>query len=740
MTYKSYAQISSIESFLNSFVRDYEEDGCYSFQDGQLVIESREGKLTAEVKRNSKLYHHRYAGAFYLEGKKISFERFLELFAQEYCLSDQEKFITQVLESLNNIRNNLEGHPTLKIQNYLDSEKKLLCGHPFHPWPKLKKGMTPQEVHAYAPEFEGSFKLSWVYINSAIITGACWETPLKELQEFESIETMPGYTALPLHPWQWKKVEASPSLEKKDVLKCVEGKHLFSALSSMRSYYHPQSPWCLKSSLNIKLTNSLRALEVDEVQRGVELAKILKEEGIDARESALTLLKEPAYMCLKDSEGRVLKETLIQFRENFEAAQNTEQTFLLSALIERHPIEQVSKLGQIIKGLAHSEKQELLYAKKLWFSKFLRNVLSPLLELSLDKGVLLGAHLQNLILELDDKGLPLKVFYRDFQGSGFSKSLYEKLRSKYPENFKDKKVILDEQEIEKIFGYYLIVNTVFSVISALADSDPQEELHLLCDLRNEIWVKNTNSPHHFYNYLLHSEVLYQKGNMRCSLMQINETTDKEPWRIYSAIKNPLKPLRPVKLLHKENSPLYRAVTRRDNKISIRSLCIDDLDLFHRWHHQDYVKEFWELDLTKPEHLKHIQNLLDNPYEDPLIVEMNGEPFAYYQVYWAFEDRIAPYCAPEPYDRGLHLLIGEQNYLRTRHVYDSMLHVSQFLFEQHPQTQRIWAEPRSDNHKIMRFCERLPGWRFVKEFDFPHKRSALLRCERELFMKELKHAL
>jgi hypothetical protein len=113
---------------------------------------------------------------------------------------------------------------------------------------------------------------------------------------------------------------------------------------------------------------------------------------------------------------------------------------------------------------------------------------------------------------------------------------------------------------------------------------------------------------------------------------------------------------------------------------------------------------------------------------------------YYELYWAHEDRLAPYAPTEAYDRGLHLLIGEEKFLRTRYVYDSMLHVTQFLFEEDERTKAVWAEPRADNTKLVRFCEKLPGWKFIKEFNFPHKRSMLLKCDRESFFKEYANAL
>ena len=110
------------------------------------------------------------------------------------------------------------------------------------------------------------------------------------------------------------------------------------------------------------------------------------------------------------------------------------------------------------------------------------------------------------------------------------------------------------------------------------------------------------------------------------------------------------------------------------------------------------------------------------------------------MYWANEDRISPYCNPDTYDRGIHLLFGEKDILRTRFVYDAILVVCKYIFESNPATQRIWGEPKASNKKMIKVSEKIPGWRYVKEFDFPHKRAALLECERGRFFWEYDRGL
>ena len=197
-------------------------------------------------------------------------------------------------------------------------------------------------------------------------------------------------------------------------------------------------------------------------------------------------------------------------------------------------------------------------------------------------------------------------------------------------------------------------------------------------------------------------------------------------------------LREIK--NKESGTVYISKLRRGQSISFRVLTLNDLNIFHQWHNQDFVKEFWELGLSKEKLKEYILNLLKSSYQLPLILEVNDVPVGYFEVYWAYDDRIAPYCNPDPYDRGVHLLIGEKKYLRTRIVYDALLHISKYLLEANPKTKRVWGEPRADNKSILKLATALPGWSFIRFFDFPHKRAALLKCDREKFYKELSDAL
>lgn len=167
--------------------------------------------------------------------------------------------------------------------------------------------------------------------------------------------------------------------------------------------------------------------------------------------------------------------------------------------------------------------------------------------------------------------------------------------------------------------------------------------------------------------------------------------------------------------------------------SLRTLDAEqDLECLHRWMNNPRVAAFWQEDGDLDKHRAFIKGALDDPRNHPLIASFDGKPFAYFEAYWAKEDRIAPFYEVGDYDRGIHMLVGEDE-VRGPHVVaawlPSLLH---YLFLADARTQTIVCEPRSDNARMINYLQR-SGFAYRKEFDFPHKRAALLTLEREVFV-------
>ncbi|KYG61073.1 aerobactin siderophore biosynthesis protein iucB [Bdellovibrio bacteriovorus] len=191
---------------------------------------------------------------------------------------------------------------------------------------------------------------------------------------------------------------------------------------------------------------------------------------------------------------------------------------------------------------------------------------------------------------------------------------------------------------------------------------------------------------------------------------------------------------PVRSRIQEGQVLYqRTIPGIDKVLRFRVADIEkDLDIFHEWHNQPRVLKFWELDKPKEELRDYLKKGLQDPHQFPVILEFDETPIGYFEMYWTKEDRLGPYYDSEAFDRGFHFLIGNIEVLGFKNTDAILKAVCHYLFLEEPRTRKIMAEPRSDNTNVLKYLETFKAWRKVKEFDFPHKRAALLECKRELF--------
>jgi RimJ/RimL family protein N-acetyltransferase len=241
-------------------------------------------------------------------------------------------------------------------------------------------------------------------------------------------------------------------------------------------------------------------------------------------------------------------------------------------------------------------------------------------------------------------------------------------------------------------------------------------------------------------FLLRSKFLKTKchDKLVTSSKTENENQILDPLKIYEEVENPFYQ---PKILHEKFIPeLGKTLRIRELDLALENL-MPNLDRRHfiNWQKEDYVQHFWELGFNDDELNCYLTKKGKTFDHELLMIELDEERVGYFEVYWVIQDRLVPYLTKlghhyDEFDRGIHLLIGNKNYLKTPLAYWAIHEVSDYLFSSQPKTKRIWGEPRSDNLKIKVLAEKLPGWKVLEEFDFPHKRSLLLRCDRGEFYK------
>lgn len=215
---------------------------------------------------------------------------------------------------------------------------------------------------------------------------------------------------------------------------------------------------------------------------------------------------------------------------------------------------------------------------------------------------------------------------------------------------------------------------------------------------------------------------------------------RAPWYKQSDCKiHSLRYMKTGELTHpvRENPQdgyLYsRYIPEMKKTISFRVINLEkDLETFHSWHNQERVNFFWELKGTKEEHTIYIKKLLADNHMIPTIAEIDGEAYGYFELYWAYEDRLGPYYPSNQFDRGFHFLIGNSKFLGAINTDSALKSLVHLVFLDDERTTKLMAEPRADNERVIKYVDSFAVWKRLYEFDFPHKRALLIEARREVF--------
>lgn len=482
------------------------------------------------------------------------------------AVSDVQKrrFVHRVAASVANIGTALRHRGDIEAlfapaSDFIAAEQALVVGHAVHPAPRSRDPMTDADARVYAPEFGGRFGLRWLAVEPGRLAAeaAPGLSPTNMLARLYAAErgrtpALPapaaGEVPVPAHPWQWRQL-----LEREEVGSLVRQGRLrelgesapeWRATSSLRAVHAEHAPWMLKFSVSVRLTNSLRTLQPAEMVRGLQVHAVQQTpvwHEFQARYPRFRVLAEPAFVTLQDLAGARLGDSLVLFRDN--PFRDAADCSVLATLTQDHPGAGDTAVVRRIRRLAGrggSVAAAAAAAATRWFDAFLDAVVEPLLVAQADYGLLFGAHQQNLVLGFAD-GIPVRGYFRDCQGTGFSSVAVELLEPYIPRLGERSENILDSGMANRLFAYYLIVNTCFGVIAAIAAGGVAAETDLLGRLRKRLEALRVGPrrDRSCLDYVLDAPELWAKGNFICAWHGYNETTLADPASIYHPLTNPL---------------------------------------------------------------------------------------------------------------------------------------------------------------------------------------------------------
>lgn len=203
----------------------------------------------------------------------------------------------------------------------------------------------------------------------------------------------------------------------------------------------------------------------------------------------------------------------------------------------------------------------------------------------------------------------------------------------------------------------------------------------------------------------------------------------QQYRVSDGKRHPLRAPKPVGEVYR------RHIARLGTSFSLRAIDQPgDVERFHEWMNLDSVAHFWEQTGTLEEHAEYLKKMQADPHTVTLFACFDDEPFAYFEVYWAKEDRIAPFCEAADHDRGFHLLVGSTRFRSPGRTEAWLRSVVHYIFLDDPRTQRIVGEPRIDHDRWIAYMQGQGAAR-LREFDFPHKRAVLIAFERQTVFEQ-----
>ncbi|WOI61668.1 IucA/IucC family protein [Streptomyces fradiae] len=461
---------------------------------------------------------------------------------------------------------------------FLAAEQALLTGHPLHPTPKSREGLTEAEAARYSPETRGAFPLHWFAADPAVVSsdsslGRSAADLLASLAG-DAPGRPEGTVLVPAHPWQAQDAVHRPAvralLDAGLLHDLGPAGPAWSPTSSVRTVYRADAPVMLKFSLGLRITNSRRENMRSELHRGLAVDRLLTaglEGALKAAHPGFGIVRDPAWLAVdpasagtghggggggEDGSGEDGDEggtgLDVVIRANPFGAGAAPQALCVAGLVAPRPDLPGgrSHLAALVHALAERTGRPVAEAAEEWFTRYTEHVVAPVLWLHAVYGLGLEAHQQNTLVVLGADGLPAGGRYRDNQGYYFSPARSGALYRWVPGVGRDLGTYAADEVIDERLAYYVGVNNLLGVVGALGSQGLADEARLLGVA--DRFLAGAATEHgdrlRLASLLRDEPVLRCKANLLTRVRGMDELTGPlEAQSVYVDIANPLMEVR-----------------------------------------------------------------------------------------------------------------------------------------------------------------------------------------------------
>lgn len=317
------------------------------------------------------------------------------------------------------------------LQAYIESEQSLVYGHPFHPAPKSRQGVTREDMLRYSPEMGARFPLHYFAVRREyLMQQSVLDTTCDRLiaqQAPSGLADDEDYALIPTHPWQARYLlehsAVAAALREGRIRDLGQQGEAYIPTSSIRTLFHPDNPFFYKGSLNIRITNCVRKNALYELEGALQVTRIMRERlPVLLRQfPGLRVLEEPAFISvdLKLDDAQHDREVTEGFgmilRKSFGETLLPGVTPLLAGALFGNHVHGQQRLRELLERMAWRWSMPAEEAAEQWFSRYVEEVMHPVLNCYFEHGVIFEPHLQNVVIGVAE-GEPQQVFLRDFEG------------------------------------------------------------------------------------------------------------------------------------------------------------------------------------------------------------------------------------------------------------------------------------------------------------------------------------